>query len=97
MNELRVDVLDIVALRLIILCIFSATLAKVTGQKFTVPKQDRRILAFRSLLGAVGYACFTYGVSMVSLVIIQIIFNMAPFWTYFMDWALLGETSRRHA
>ena len=92
MNTMKVEVLDIVLARSLTLCVFSGLLAHYNGYSFTIEKDQRRILAFRCLIGAVAYTLFTFGISLVPLVVLQIIFNMAPFWTYFMGWAFLGET-----
>ena len=92
MNTMKVGVLDIVLIRTLTLCVVSGLLARYNGYSFTIEKSQRGILAFRSVMGTVGYTLFTFGISLVPLVVLQIIFNMAPFWTYFMGWAFLGET-----
>ena len=70
MNTMKVAVLDIVLFRTVILCLFSGTVAYFSGQTFVVEKSSRAILAFRSGLGTIGYACFTFGLSLVPLVIV---------------------------
>ena len=92
MNDLKVGVLDMIFIRTTILCLMSGLLALCTGQSLAVEQSQRKTLAFRSVMGTIGFSCFTFGVSLIPLVIFQIIFNMAPFWTYFLDWAILGES-----
>ena len=39
----------------------------------------------------ISYTCITFGISMVPLVVQYTIFNMAPFWTFFLGWCFLKE------
>ena len=54
-------------------------------------KKDRIILFSRCIAGAVGYTAIVFAISMVPLVIQMTIYNMAPFWTFFLGWLVLGE------
>ena len=44
-----------------------------------------------STLSMIGYTTFTFAMSMVPLIVLQVIFNMAPFWTNLIDWFYLKE------
>ena len=92
MNNLRIDVLDIVLFRTGILCTLSCVMASVFGHTLYIEKSQRKLLALRCLCGTIGFTCFTFGVSMLPLVVLMIIANMAPFWTYFLAWLLFGDS-----
>lgn len=91
MNEKRVNPLDICLFRTVVLFIVSVILTKATGLNFHIPSIYKKILLVRCFVGATGYTCITFGISMVPLVVQNTIFNMAPFWTFFLGWLFLND------
>ena len=69
----------------------SIIVTKFGGHSFYIKPELRWDLFMRSLQGTIGHLSFTYGIKYVPLVIVNILYNTAPFWTCLLAWCMIGE------
>ena len=94
-NERDINPLDICFLRTLVLFVGTLIISFCMKQSFFIQKQDRCVLAVRSLMGMIGFTAITFGVAMIPLLVQNTIFNTAPFWASLLGWIFLGEAITR--
>ena len=90
-NEKEVSPLDVIVARTFACLTGSIVVAKFSGHTFFIKQELRRDLFMRSLQGTIGHLSFTFGIMYVPLVVVNILYNTAPFWTCILAWCLVGE------
>ena len=90
-NEKGVSPLDVIVARTFACLTGSIIVAKSSGHSFFVKSELRRDLFMRSMQGTIGHLSFTFGIMYVPLVIVNILYNTAPFWTFLLAWCMVGE------
>lgn len=92
LNRKDVKTLDVAMIRTLILIAATGMGAYCFGAKFRIAKQDRNLVILRCFLGTLAYVAFVFGISMVSLLSFNAIFNTIPFWAMIVGWVFLRET-----
>ena len=57
-----------------------------------VPRENRPLIMLRSLIGTIGFTTLVFSVQILPLFIVQIIYNMSPFWAGLIAYVFLGES-----
>lgn len=77
-----VDPMDLCLVRTFLnFCLSCVTVTWLKSDICGVPKEDRGLLAFRSLTGIIGFTGLVFAVQILPISMVGIIFNTAPFWT----------------
>ena len=88
----QVNPLDVIVMRTFACMVGGAIITKVGNDfSFYVKPNQRWDIFIRSLIGTIGHMSMTYGIKFVPLVIVNILYNTAPFWTCILAWCLIGE------
>jgi drug/metabolite transporter (DMT)-like permease len=91
----NVKPLDLCLFRTFVAFVVSGLIIQFSpGVTFVVPKSEHKTLFIRSFVGTIGFTSYVYAIQNLSMGLLMILYNTAPFWASLLAWIFLNEVLR---